>query len=56
MVRTQAATYGGTFELMHELQDMGILHTFIDQADPASWQAALRPNTKVHRPCPALAV
>ncbi len=35
MVRTQAATYGGTFELMHELQDMGILHTFIDQGSPA---------------------
>ena len=33
--------------------DMGITHTEIDSRDPASWEAALQPNTKVHQLCPA---
>lgn len=44
----QHATYGGTNELVHgEFTSLGIEHTAVDPADPASWEAAIRPNTKV---------
>jgi len=40
--------YGGTYNLFHyTLKKFGIEVTFVeDPADPASWQAAVRPNTK----------
>ncbi|BDA44404.1 Cystathionine gamma-synthase [Coccomyxa sp. Obi] len=44
----QNATYGGTNELVHgEFSSLGIEHTAVDPADPASWDATIRPNTKV---------
>ncbi|KAK9915831.1 hypothetical protein WJX75_004668 [Coccomyxa subellipsoidea] len=44
----QASTYGGTFELVHhELLPLGIESTIVDPANPGSWKAALRANTKV---------
>ena len=44
----QAAVYGGTYELVHhELVSLGIAISVIDQTDPETWRAALRPNTKV---------
>ncbi len=40
--------YGGTYNLFHyTLKKWGIEVTFVDDpSDPASWQAAVRPNTK----------
>jgi len=40
--------YGGTYNLFHyTLKKFGIEVTFVDDpADPASWQKAVRPNTK----------
>jgi len=40
--------YGGTYNLFHyTLKKFGIDVTFVeDPSDPASWQAAVRPNTK----------
>jgi O-acetylhomoserine/O-acetylserine sulfhydrylase-like pyridoxal-dependent enzyme len=44
----QAATYGGTYELVrHELTSLGITYTVFDQSDPSRWREALRPNTRV---------
>lgn len=43
----QAELYGGTWGLvMHDLPRLGITVDFIDAGDPASWAAALRPETK----------
>lgn len=41
--------YGGTFNLLkHTLPKLGIQTTFVeDTSDPASWEAAIRPNTKL---------
>lgn len=41
--------YGGTYNLIHyTLPRMGIQATFVeDPDDPASWRAAVRPNTKL---------
>ncbi|WP_265444405.1 bifunctional o-acetylhomoserine/o-acetylserine sulfhydrylase [Flexivirga meconopsidis] len=41
--------YGGTFNLLkHTLPKLGIETTFVeDTSDPASWEAAFRPNTKL---------
>ncbi|MCC6556895.1 MAG: aminotransferase class I/II-fold pyridoxal phosphate-dependent enzyme [Polyangiaceae bacterium] len=44
----QQGVYGGTHDLVtKDLPRLGIEHTFIDAADPASWAAALRPSTRV---------
>jgi cystathionine beta-lyase/cystathionine gamma-synthase len=43
----QRGLYGGTFSLVTgELAAFGISHTFVDGADPDSWAAALRPETR----------
>jgi O-acetylhomoserine (thiol)-lyase len=44
-----AALYGGTFNLLrYSFARLGIEVSFVeDQNDPAAWQAAVRPNTKV---------
>ncbi|RNI20274.1 bifunctional o-acetylhomoserine/o-acetylserine sulfhydrylase [Flexivirga caeni] len=41
--------YGGTFNLLkHTLPKLGIQATFVaDTSDPASWEAAFQPNTKL---------
>ena len=41
--------YGGTYNLLHyTLPKLGITTTFVDNPDdPASWRAAVRPNTKL---------
>ena len=39
--------YGGSFNLLaHTLPDQGVTATFVDPADPANFEAAIRPNTK----------
>lgn len=39
--------YGGTYNLFaHSLADFGIEASFVDGGDPASFEAAIRPNTK----------
>ena len=44
----QDCLYGGTHDLItKELDKLGIACTFIDTQDPPSWQAALRPSTRV---------
>ena len=44
----QDCLYGGTHDLItKELDKLGIACTFIDTQDPRSWQAALRPSTRV---------
>jgi len=44
----QQGVYGGTHDLVtKDLPRLGIEHTFIDAADPASWAAALRSSTRV---------
>ncbi|CAK0736697.1 hypothetical protein CVIRNUC_000788 [Coccomyxa viridis] len=44
----QDNVYGGTHELVHEeFPSLGIEHTTVDPQDPAQWEQALRPNTKV---------
>jgi cystathionine beta-lyase/cystathionine gamma-synthase len=46
-ILAQRCLYGGTHELLtQDLATLGIEHTFVDVADPASWAAAVRPNTK----------
>jgi cystathionine beta-lyase/cystathionine gamma-synthase len=43
----QSCLYGGTHDLLTtELQQLGIATDFIDADDPASWAAALKPNTR----------
>ncbi|HSN98422.1 MAG TPA: PLP-dependent transferase, partial [Candidatus Nanopelagicales bacterium] len=43
----QRDLYGGTHALItHDLPRYGIEHTLVDAADPSSWAAALRPNTR----------
>ncbi len=42
------ALYGGTHDLVTgELKRFGIEHSFVDTANPATWEAARRPNTKL---------
>jgi len=44
----QGDLYGGTHDLVtKDLPRLGIEHTLIDAGDPASWEAALRPSTRV---------
>ncbi len=44
----QDVVYGGTANLLqHDLPRFGISHTRIDPQDPASWEAALTPATKL---------
>jgi cystathionine beta-lyase/cystathionine gamma-synthase len=44
----QTSLYGGTDGFItRDLPQLGIEHDFIDLDDPASWEAKLRPNTKV---------
>ncbi len=44
----QTSLYGGTDSLItRDLPKLGIEHDFIDLDDPGSWEAKLRPNTKV---------
>lgn len=44
----QRDVYGGTHDLVtQDLPRFGIEHTFVDGADPASWERALRPSTKI---------
>ncbi|HKW13798.1 MAG TPA: PLP-dependent transferase, partial [Candidatus Krumholzibacteria bacterium] len=43
----QDCTYGGTDSFVtHEFADFGIAYDKIDAADPESWSAKLRPNTR----------
>lgn len=46
---SSAAIYGGTYNLFkYSLAKLGIEVTFVeDQDDPAAWQRAVRPNTKL---------
>ncbi|MBQ8232296.1 MAG: O-acetylhomoserine aminocarboxypropyltransferase/cysteine synthase [Lachnospiraceae bacterium] len=40
--------YGGTYNLFaNTLHDQGLSVTFVDAADPANFEAAIRPNTKL---------
>lgn len=40
--------YGGTYNLFaNTLKDQGITTTFVDPADPANFEAAIQPNTKL---------
>ena len=40
--------YGGTHDFItKDLPQMGVAATFVDADDPRSWQASLRPNTRV---------
>ena len=42
------ALYGGSHNLLHyTLARFGIETTFVDPREPAAWQAALRPNTRL---------
>jgi len=44
----QDCLYGGTHDLVtKDLPRLGIEHDFVAGADPASWEAKLRPSTKV---------
>lgn len=44
----QRCLYGGTHDVIHhDLAALGITATVIDVHDPATWEAALRPRTKV---------
>ena len=39
--------YGGTFQLLSEmLSKFRVSYTFVDESDPAEWEAAIQPNTK----------
>lgn len=43
-----SAIYGGTYNLFgHTLRESGIETTFVDSSDPANFEAAIRPNTKL---------
>jgi cystathionine gamma-synthase/cystathionine gamma-lyase/cystathionine beta-lyase len=43
----QDGLYGGTHDLIvHDLERLGIAHTFVDGSDPLSWERALTPRTK----------
>lgn len=47
-VLAQKTLYGGTFALMHhELPKYGISIDYIDADQPSTWQAKVRPNTRV---------
>lgn len=47
-VLAQKTLYGGTHALMHkELPRLGISVDYIDADQPSTWEAKLRPNTKV---------
>jgi len=44
----QDGLYGGTHDLIrHDLPRLGIEHTFVPGDDPASWERALTPRTRV---------
>ena len=44
----QDVVYGGTANMLeHDLPRWGITHTKIDPQDPASWEAALTPSTRL---------
>jgi len=44
----QDGLYGGTHDLIrHDLPRLGIEHTFVSGDDPASWERALTPRTRV---------
>ncbi|MCI1904071.1 MAG: PLP-dependent aspartate aminotransferase family protein [Enterococcaceae bacterium] len=39
--------YGGTFQLVTQvMRDFEISATFVDETDPAAWEAAIQPNTR----------
>lgn len=43
----QSCLYGGTHDLLtQEFEKLGLAVSFIDANDPASWERALRPNTR----------
>lgn len=45
---SSANLYGGTYNLFaHTLKDQGLDVTFADPADPAAFEAAIQPNTKL---------
>ncbi|MHB9026101.1 MAG: homocysteine synthase [Armatimonadota bacterium] len=45
---SSASLYGGTYNLFHyTLARLGIETTFVDPTDPANFQAAIQPNTKL---------
>ncbi len=45
---SSATLYGGTFNLFaHTLADAGITATFVDGSDPANFERAIQPNTKL---------
>lgn len=47
-VVSAATVYGGTYNLFaHTLPEAGITTTFVDAADPANFEAAIQPNTKL---------
>jgi cystathionine beta-lyase/cystathionine gamma-synthase len=47
-ILVQRDTYGGTHDFItQDLSRFGVEHTFVDGADPASWQRALRPSTRL---------
>lgn len=47
-VLAQSCLYGGTHEfLTHELARLGVAHDLIDADQPESWEARLRPNTRL---------
>ncbi len=47
-VLTQSNLYGGTQTFIeHDLPRWGIQHTAVDMAQPASWDEAVRPSTKI---------
>lgn len=40
--------YGGTFQLLTELLNrFEVTYTFVDERNPAAWEQAIRPNTKM---------
>lgn len=44
----QRDLYGGTHDFVtRDLPRFGVEHTLVDGSDPRSWEAALRPNTRV---------
>jgi cystathionine beta-lyase/cystathionine gamma-synthase len=47
-VLIQRDLYGGTHDFVtQDLPRFGVEHTFVGGADPASWERAIRPNTRV---------
>ncbi|UQA57558.1 trans-sulfuration enzyme family protein [Polyangium aurulentum] len=47
-VLIQRDLYGGTHDFVtRDLTRFGVEHTFVDGSDPSSWEAAIRPTTRV---------